>query len=266
MGKFFTNFEILLKSILKPKQMRDLIEEREQTKDDENRREHSYKYNFDSIDEFLLKKFSDAKIEQYNEEVIQLDGYVDLFFKKLENKKYPSPEKPYPLDYSINADSRRFLYILCRILKPKNIVETGVAYGLSSMYILKALQKNQVGTLHSIDSVFRPWQRKEMIGAIIPDDLKSRWNFVFGKSNEKLEQIYEKTENVDIFIHDSLHTYKNMIFEFEFAEKNMRKNGIILSDDVLDNDAFYDFTNKKELENYLIKVKGNLGLGVIINH
>ena len=57
-----------------------------------------------------------------------------------------------------------------------------------------------------------------------------------------------------------------MIFEFEFAEKNMRKNGIILSDDVLDNDAFYDFTNKKELENYLIKVKGNLGLGVIINH
>ena len=134
------------------------------------------------------------------------------------------------------------------------------------MYILKALQKNQVGRLHSIDSVFRPWQRKEMIGAIIPDELKSRWNFVFGKSSEKLEQVFEKIENVDIFIHDSLHTYKNMIFEFEAAEKNMRKNGIILSDDVLDNDAFYDFTNKKELENYLIKVNGNLGLGVIINH
>ena len=266
MSKFFTNFEILLKSILKPKQMRDLIEEREQAKDDENRREHSYKYNFDSIDEFLLKKFSDAKIEEYNYEIMQLDEYVNSFFKKLKNKKYPSPEKPYPLDYSINTDSRRFLYILCRILKPKNIVETGVAYGLSSMYILKALQKNQVGTLHSIDSVFRPWQRKEMIGAIIPDELKSRWNFVFGKSSEKLEQIYEKIENVDIFIHDSLHTYKNMIFEFESAKKNMRKNGIILSDDVLDNDAFYDFTNKKELENYLIKVNGDLGLGVIINH
>ena len=39
MSKFFTNFEILLKSILRPKQMRDLIEEREQAKDDENRRE-----------------------------------------------------------------------------------------------------------------------------------------------------------------------------------------------------------------------------------
>ena len=88
MGKFFTNFEILLKSILKPKQMRDLIEEREQAKDDENRREHSYKYNFNSIDEFLLERFPDAKIEQYNEEITQLDGQEVListavFFKSV---------------------------------------------------------------------------------------------------------------------------------------------------------------------------------------
>jgi len=105
-----------------------------------------------------------------------------------------------------------------------------------------------------------------MIGAIIPDELKSRWNFIFGKSSEKLELIFNKIENADIFIHDSLHTYKNMIFEFESAEKNLKKSGIILSDDVLDNDAFYDFTNKKELENYLIKVKNDSGLGVAINH
>ena len=67
MGKFFVNFEILLKSILKPKQMRDLIEEREQAKDDESRRKYSYKYNFESVNEFLLEKFSDTKIEKYNE-------------------------------------------------------------------------------------------------------------------------------------------------------------------------------------------------------
>tara|TARA_B110000014_G_scaffold71871_1_gene49039 strand:- start:1552 stop:2352 length:801 start_codon:yes stop_codon:yes gene_type:complete len=266
MNKFLVIFEIFFKSILKPKQMKDLIEERNQAKDDENRRYHSYKYNFNSIDEFFLKRFPDVKIEQYKEEVIQLDKYVDLFFKKLENKKYPSSEKPYPIDYSINSDSRKFLYILCRILKPKNIIETGVAYGVSSIYILKALEKNQLGTLHSIDSVFRPWQNKEMIGAIIPNDLKSRWNFVLGKTSEKLEQVFNKVDNVDIFIHDSLHTYKNMIFEFQCAEKNLKKGGIILSDDVLGNDSFFDFTNRNKLENYLIKVEDNSGLGLIINH
>jgi len=246
--------------------MRDLVEERAQTKDDESKRVHSYKYNFDSIDEFFLNKFPDVKIEEYIEEIIQLDEYVDSFFKELENKKYPSHEKPYPIDYSINSDSRRFLYILCRILKPKNIIETGVAYGLSSLYILKALDKNGVGTLHSIDSIFRPWQNKEMIGVIIPDNIKSRWNFVFGKSSERLEQVFNKVGNVDIFIHDSLHTYKNMIFEFQCAEENLKENGIILSDDVLGNDAFYDFTNRSKLENYLIKVKDDSGLGIIINH
>ena len=40
----------------------------------------------------------------------------------------------------------------------------------------------------------------------------------------------------------------------------------MLSDDVLDNDAFFDFSNNKELKNYLIKVGGNLGLGVIIKN
>ena len=56
------------------------------------------------------------------------------------------------------------------------------------------------------------------------------------------------------------------IFMKNQFEKNIRKNGIILSDDVLGNDAFYDFTSEKKLENYLIKVKDDSGLGVIINH
>ena len=57
-----------------------------------------------------------------------------------------------------------------------------------------------------------------------------------------------------------------MMFEFELAKTNLSDSGIILSDDVLDNDAFFDFSNNQELKNYLIKVGGNLGLGVIIKN
>ncbi|MBC8250014.1 MAG: class I SAM-dependent methyltransferase [Candidatus Nitrosopelagicus sp.] len=266
MNRFLVNFEILFKSILKPKQMQDLIEERNQSKDDEKRRNHSYEYNFDSVNEFFLKKFPDTKIDEYEKEIIQLNEVVDSFFNKLKNKKYPSSEKPYPIDYSINSDSRKFLYILCRILKPENVIETGVAYGLSSMYILKALEKNQFGTLHSIDSVFRPWQSEKMIGAIIPHDLRDRWDLVIGKTSDKLEEIFNQIQDVEIFIHDSLHTYKNMIFEFECAKNNLKNKGIIISDDVVENDAFFDFTNKKDLENYLIKVEDNSGLGISIKN
>jgi predicted O-methyltransferase YrrM len=152
------------------------------------------------------------------------------------------------------------------MLKPKNVVETGVAYGLSSSYILKALDKNQSGTLHSIDSIFRPWQSEDIIGAAIPENLRYRWNFNLGKSTEKLQQVFDELNDVDIFIHDSLHTYKNMMFEFECAEKNLNENGIIISDDVLDNDAFFNFSNRDNLNSHLIKVNDDLGLGLIIKN
>ena len=39
-----------------------------------------------------------------------------------------------------------------------------------------------------------------------------------------------------------------------------------ICDDVLDNDSFFNFTSKKRLENYLIKVKDDSGLGVSIKN
>ena len=101
----------------------------------------------------------------------------------------------------------------------------------------------------------------------IKDKLVPNIPFLPGSySSEKLEKIFDNLDGVNIFIHDSLHTYKNMMFEFELAETNLSDSGIILSDDVLDNDAFFDFSNNQELKNYLIKVGGNLGLGVIIKN
>jgi len=262
-NKLSVIFQILTRSIFRPKLMRNLIEERNQTKDENKWKNHLYKYDFDSIEEFFLKKFPDVDIKEYEKEIIQLEKQVDVFFEGLKDKKYPSPDKPYPIDYSINPNTRRFLYILCRILKPKNIIETGVAYGLSSLYILKALDTNNSGMLYSIDSVFRPWQNENMIGKIIPDNLKNKWKLNLGKSSEKLYEIFNQINDIDIFIHDSLHTYKNMIFEFECAEKNLKNNGIIISDDVLGNDAFYNFSNEKKLKSYLINVKNDSGLGII---
>lgn len=255
-------FQILTKSIFKPRIIMDLMEERSQIQEDENHKNHEYKNDFHSIEEFLKKSYQNLDFNQFNQELIQLESHIKNKFEELELEKYPSKRKPYPVDYSINLDSRKFLYYIVRILKPENIVETGVAYGTSSAYILKALQDNGSGTLHSIDSVFRPWQSEEMIGAIIPENLKSKWNLVLGKSSNELQNLFD-TLDVNIFIHDSLHTYKNMKFEFNIALEKINENGLIISDDVLGNDAFYDFTKEKNLKNYLIKVEEDVGLGII---
>jgi len=43
------------------------------------------------------------------------------------------------------------IYTLIRCLKPRIVIETGVANGASSTFILSALEKNNLGKLYSID-------------------------------------------------------------------------------------------------------------------
>jgi len=255
MSKLSIFLQIIKETIFRPRLAIELAVERAEIKEDEQYKKFQYSYDFISLKEFFSEKFPSEDISRFETELIELEEYSSAFLKLLDSKNYPSKEKPYPIDYSISSDSRKFLYILCRIMKPKNVIETGVAYGLSSFYILSALKKNDIGKLYSIDSVFRPWQSMEMIGTAVPDNLRDRWELVLGKSNERLEEVFNDTDNVGIFIHDSLHSYKNMIFEFNCAIDRIHNNGIIISDDILDNDAFHDFTNKNNLKNSIIKIE-----------
>ena len=264
MSKISIIFQILTKSMFRPRLIKNVFEERKQNQENENHKNHKYEYDFDSIEEFFKKIFPKENLSL--SELEKLEAHVELNLKKLKKEKYPSKKKPYPTDYSINSDSRKFLYHLCRILKPNNIIETGVAYGISSSYILQALEDNKFGKLYSIDSIFRPWQTKEMIGSIIPKKLKSKWELIIGKSTEKLENVLIEINDLDIFIHDSSHTYENMMFEFNIIFKKIKKNGIIISDDIIDNDAFYDFASSNDVKKYVIKVEGNQGLGIIIKN
>ena len=170
-----------------------------------------------------------------------LELHFKNYFEKLENEKFPSKAKPYPVDYSIRTDSRLFLYVLCKMLKPDTVVETGVAYGQSSSYILQALKENNKGILYSIDNIFRPWESLGKIGDAIPQNLRERWKLVAGSSAEKLEETLRSKKTIDMFLHDSLHTYKNMLFEYNITWPFIKKNGFLISDDVSENNAFLDF-------------------------
>ena len=52
MSKMNIFFQILTKSIFKPRIVMDLIEERSQIQEDENHKIHEYKYDFHSIEDF----------------------------------------------------------------------------------------------------------------------------------------------------------------------------------------------------------------------
>ena len=214
------------------------------------------------IDEIIKVLFPDHaySLEDFRKSTDKLQNHTNDFFNKLKNETYPSKKKPYPLEYTLDNKSGLFLYILCKIIKPNKVVETGVAYGLSSMYILQALFENKKGTLYSIDSVFSPWQSKEMIGSAIPSYLCENWKLVLGPSSKKLK---ETLSSLDIFFHDSLHTYKNMQFEFKMAWPFVNKGGFLISDDISGNNAFYDFCSKINLDPFIMSQNEKSFLGIL---
>ncbi len=141
------------------------------------------------------------------------------------------------------------LYVICRIVKPSTAVETGVADGVSSTATLAALDRNQTGQLYSVDfatpfSRTMPWYRKGS-GWIIPPRLRDRWNRVSGESRYALRPLLSRIAGVDVFLHDSEHSYSNMMREFETVWPFLTKGGVILADDVYLNDALLDFASQK---------------------
>ena len=260
---FLINF--LIFAIRHPKIGQQILQAKSQSREDSKFLPFDYSEKKSSFDQLLKVFFPDYSysIDDLRNETNNLQNHVHDFFNKLKFETYPSKKKPYPLEYTLHNQSGLFLYILCKIIKPNIVLETGVAYGLSSMYILQALFENKKGTLYSIDSVFSPWQSKEMIGSAIPLHLRENWKLIFGSSSEKLKDTLNTLGSLDIFFHDSLHTYKNMQFEFKTAWPLLNKNGFLVSDDISGNNAFHDFYSKMNLESFILPQNEKSFLGII---
>ncbi len=153
------------------------------------------------------------------------------------------------------------LYALTRLIRPFCILETGVAAGVSTTLILLALEANGSGMLHSVDlpnyDIELGRQHQEYYskpisripegrqpGYLVPSQLKDRWRLHVGRSADVLPRLMTELGEVDLFLHDSEHTYQNMMFEFHTVWPHLREGGFLLSDDIDWNQAFKEFADK----------------------
>jgi predicted O-methyltransferase YrrM len=122
------------------------------------------------------------------------------------------------------------LYYLVRALRPRIVVETGVCYGASSSYILEALAANGKGELYSID--LGNTEDEPPHDFFVPRRLWSRWHLCIGDSQELLPSLLRQLGEIDLFHHDSLHTYEHMMWEYETAFPWLSPDGVLSSHDV----------------------------------
>ena len=142
------------------------------------------------------------------------------------------------------------------------MVETGVANGASSTFILSAMAANGIGSLYSIDwsdnEEFSFVPKGKEIGWMVPHELRKRWHLEIGRTEEKLKPLLKEITPIDIFFHDSDHSYETMIYEYKSAWLHLKKNGLLLSDDVKMNMAFDEFT--RDTESSTMIYKGRFGI------
>jgi predicted O-methyltransferase YrrM len=158
------------------------------------------------------------------------------------------------------------LYLLVRAARPRVVVETGVLYGASSAHILAALARNGGGELHSLEIGRDP--REPQHHHFVPGELQRHWTLVIGDSRHELGPLLKRNAPVDMFLHDSLHTFDHMTWEFETALPHLSPAGILTSDDVLNppsllgvfrETAFPAFCKRRQLPYATFK---NLGVAI----
>jgi hypothetical protein len=199
-----------------------------------------------STSSFLDELSTDCSLKEGIEEKVKL---VDFF----ETKSWDST-----LRFGLY---RVVQYCVTRSVKAKVVIETGVLHGLSTSFILQAVDRNGLGRLHSIDlpstyvggavnndGFFETLPPNEVSGWAIPDYLLKNWSLNVGSSSEHLPQILKTSPCIDFFVHDSEHTFDTMMNEFEMVWEHLTVGGILLADNIDTNCAFFDFcTNKKRV-------------------
>jgi len=198
-------------------------------------------------------------------EVLQLPDLLDYFAELVDDRRIiDSIERavaPVPswetkrfetiLDFRFY---RSLIYCMTRAIEPEVFVETGVLHGMTSAFILDAMERNGHGVLHSIDlpsyaetgpankdGYFSVLPTGHQPGWMVDPALRPRWKLALGSSRQLLEGLLRQAGRLDMFCHDSDHTYENMWFELKQAWNHLADGGILICDNIDANAAFFDF-------------------------
>lgn len=191
------------------------------------------------------------------------DGLADIDAQVRERTERLGPEAPFPLAYNAAPSLAQLCYALCRVLRPAAVLETGVAYGVTSAFIAKALALNGEGELHSVDRApVRP-HVEGYIGALVPDELRSPWTLHRGTSRRLLPRLLPRIEGLSLFIHDSQHIYRNVSWELRTVTPHLIRPAAVLVDDASGNRAFEHWVERVRPAFHAVVAEAPVGVAVL---
>lgn len=199
------------------------------------RETHNFTYDLDDINRDQLCWFvamitgtAIGQVRAWTQELEKDEDLIGELTKRLSRNPFRS----------INASephwARRFgWYALIRATEPEHVVETGTHLGLGSCVIAAALLRNGRGRLTTID-----------VDADAGYLIGEPWAGVIDRRIGSSLDLLPGLGDIDMFLHDSLHTYEYESAEFAAVEPNLRPGALVLSDNAHDSAALSDWAER----------------------
>jgi len=151
----------------------------------------------------------------------------------------------------IGPDQGMWLYNLCCEAKPKNTLETGLAYGYSTVYFLAAIWENRGGRHTAVD----PFQSHyHGIGELQSRSLgmNDSFRFIEAKSISALVHFADRGETFEVIFIDGNHLFDGAFVDFTLSAELCPVGGCIILDDMwmpsISRVAAFIRSNRKDFE------------------
>ena len=182
-----------------------------------------------------------------NEESAKID-YIRNVFAKEDNDlaQVGSDLNDAGRKMQIGSDEGKILHVLLKMIAAEKVIEIGVLAGYSAIWMARALPEN--GKLYALEkskSRIEPIS-KNLENCAVADKVE----LIEGDALENLSKLEDKSPFDAVFIDADKANYCNYL---DWAEKNVRKGGLIIGDNTLLFGSVYG-DNKRNMKPVTIKI------------
>lgn len=167
---------------------------------------------------------------------------------------------PFKLGGASNID---LLYNLCEGLAARRVLETGVAYGWSSLAILLSLKNRPGAMLFSVDLPYLKHGNDRWVGIAVPESLHRHWKLFRMADREGLPRAINTAGTFDLAHYDSDKSREGRAFAYPRIWSALCPGGLLISDDIGDNTAFRDFCERMHLVPLVVQ-QGDKFQGIVV--
>lgn len=179
--------------------------------------------------------------------------FVDIF----QEADIKVAECPQQMGGAGNLD---LLYYVTQHLKATRIIETGVAYGWSSLAILLGMKDQPDGQLISTNLHYSRYNNDDSyVGCVVPDSLRKHWTIIREADQSALPKALSLLPECDLCHYDSDKTYAGRMWAYPLLWKSLKIGGCLISDDIGDNLAFLHFCKMLHSQPMIIKMPSSSG-------